>query len=322
MTGDVVSPDLWLSSDDLSVEVRPGKGADITSFVDRQSGIDVLFHASWDRPYLESAPTTGDSQVDWIARYGGGWQQLLPHAGAPGVVDGAERGYHGEAAVVAWTVLEATEARASMTVDLTSVPLRLIRTVRLDGTVLRVEDTVENLSDTHQSVTWVQHPGFGAPFVDEHCSLRAGARSFLADAEAPGTVLSADRTSSVPFAHTDTDADVDLRRVPGAEERRAMFGCLTGFEAGWFTIDSPSAGFGVRLDWDSGVFPHAWFWQECHASEGFPWHRAAYVIAVEPANVIPGDPSPGCSTRGQAPRLAPQDRWTSAITLTRTPLPS
>ncbi len=320
MTVDAVSADLWLSNDDLSVEIRPGKGADITSFIDRGSGINVLFHTPWDRPDLESAPTTGDSEVDWLARYGGGWQQLIPHAGAPRVVDGTERGYHGEASVRAWTVLEANRTRASMSVDLTTVPLRLVRTVRLDGTVLRVQDTVENLSDADQDVMWVQHPGFGAPFVDEHCTLRAAACSFLADAVAPGTVLSADRTSSFPFAHTDTGVEVDLRRVPGSAERRAMFGCLTGFDAGWFAIDSPSAGFGVRLEWDAGVFPHAWFWQECRASDGFPWHRAAYVIAVEPANVIPGDPSPGCPVRGQAPQLAARQRWTSAITLARNPL--
>jgi hypothetical protein len=100
----------------------------------------------------------------------------------------------------------------------------------------------------------------------------------------------------------------------------AAFGCLTDFEAGWFSIDSPRAGFGIRMDWDTSVFPHAWFWQECNASDGYPWHRQAYVVAVEPANVIPGDPSRGCPARGIAPLLAPGQQWVSDLTFTRTPL--
>lgn len=71
---------LWLHTDRLSVEVRPDKGADITSITERATGIDILFRTPWGRRDLAGAPVTGDSRTDWLARYGGGWQQLVPHA--------------------------------------------------------------------------------------------------------------------------------------------------------------------------------------------------------------------------------------------------
>jgi hypothetical protein len=71
--------------------------------------------------------------------------------------------------------------------------------------------------------------------------------------------------------------------VPGPGSGQSAFGCLSDFAGGWFAIESPTA-------------------------------------AVEPANVIPGDPSPGCPERGQAPILAGLATWTSAITLARTSL--
>lgn len=311
---------LWLRSEHLSIEVRPDKGGDITSIIDRASGIDVLFRAPWKRPSLATTPLIGDSQVDWLARYGGGWQQLIPNAGRARVVDGVTRGYHGEAAVIAWYVHSANDGQALLATDLLTAPLHLTRALWLDGDTLSITDSVENTSDDPVSVMWVQHPGFGAPFIDERCTLTTGARTVITDAEAPGNLVSADIRSSFPLITTTDGRICDLRKIPGATTRRSLFACLTDFEEGWFAIESPTAGFGVRVGWDTALFPHAWLWQECHATPGHPWHGRAYVVAVEPANVIPGDRSEGCGTRGAAPLLPPRGAWTSSLVFTRIPL--
>ncbi len=103
-------------------------------------------------------------------------------------------------------------------------------------------------------------------------------------------------------------------RVP--PDRRSVFGALTGFDIGWFSITSPTTGLSVRMDWDVDVFPHAWFWQELHATEGFPWFGRAYVVAVEPANVLPGEGATAGPARGRAPLLGPGAEWTSSIAIT------
>jgi galactose mutarotase-like enzyme len=312
-----MSDRLRLANTHLEVIVLPGKGADIYSITDRASGIDVLFKSPWGYQDPDRLEWTGDSQHDWLARYPGGWQQLVPNAGAERERDGVVQGYHGEAAVTGWQVHSNARTSARLTTRLRTAPLQLTRTLTLDGPQLQVRDVIRNESaDRPADVRWVQHPAFGAPFVDRHCRLDVGAATLISDAEAPGTCCAPDTTYDL------AQQDFDLRAIPAERSGRKTFGCLTDFDSGWFSITSPTAGFGIRLDWDAAVFPHAWFWQECNATAGYPWFGEAYVIAVEPANVIPGDPSPGRPDRGIAPTLPPGAEWVSELSLTRIPLPS
>ena len=312
---------LTLRSDELEVTLLPGKGADIYSIVDRSTGIDVLFKSPWGWRDPRSLPGGTDSKVDWLARYPGGWQQLVPNAGEARVVDSVTRGFHGEAAVVPWTVLHGSDTAVRLTVDLTSAPLRLDRQVVLDGTSLSVTDAIRNLSPDPVEFMWVQHPVFGAPFVDEHARIDTGARVLISDAEAPGTVLPADAVFDFPHASDVDGGFVDLRVIPGQDAAREVFGVLTDFAGAWFSIISPTAGFGIRVDWDPDAYPHAWFWQECHASRGFPWFRRAYAIAVEPANVLPGSGRVGRWERGRSASLGGSESRVARVRFSRTPLP-
>jgi hypothetical protein len=59
-------------------------------------------------------------------------------------------------------------------------------------------------------------------------------------------------------------------------------------DAAWYGITNTELGFGVGLVWPVATFPHAWLWQELHASPGFPWYAGVYVMAIEPATSYPG----------------------------------
>lgn len=168
------------------------------------------------------------------------------------------------------------------------------------GPVLRVRETVENLGPDPVPLMWVHHPAFGAPFVDEHARITVDARTLITDAEAPGTLLPADQVLSFPLAHGD---EHDLLVPPAPAVARSVFAALTDFATPACTITSPTVGLGVTLGWDAEVFPYAWFWQECHASAGYPWFRRAYTVTVEPANVLPGDGPVGTLRRGDPPLL-------------------
>jgi hypothetical protein len=309
---------LVLRNDRLAVTVLADNGADIASIIDLETGVDVLFQAPWGRRAVTQVAPTTDSQVDWLARYGGGWQQLVPNAGEAREVDGVLRGYHGEAAVAGWELDAADDVSATLSVRLITAPLLLTRSIRVDGATLHVRDTVQNESPDPVEVTWVQHPAFGAPFIDEHARLTTGARTIITDAVSPGNVLAPDAEFPITSVLDLKGAPLDLAVLPAQHSGRAVFAALTDFEGGWFAIDSPTVGFGIRVQWDAEVFPHAWFWQEINASTGFPWFRRAYVVAVEPANVLPGQPSVAHPNRGIAPRLAPGVSWTASISLTRT----
>jgi hypothetical protein len=261
-------------------------------------------------------PLLSESQADWLARFPGGWQQLLPNAGPARPQDGVILGYHGEAAVVPWTIDESIATSAVLTVDLLTAPLRVHREVTMAGSSVVLRDTVTNLSPDPVQVRWVQHPGFGAPFIDQDARIDSGARTLLTDPEIPGRDLAPDAALTFPVTVGRDGHELDLRMVPGPARPRAVFGALTDFEAAWFSITSPNTGLGVRMKWDQKLFPHAWFWQECHATPGFPWYQRAYVVAIEPANVLPGEGQIGNYRRGDGPLLAGRASWVSDLTVT------
>jgi hypothetical protein len=89
-------------------------------------------------------------------------------------------------------------------------------------------------------------------------------------------------------AKTATGEDLDLRRIPGPEEPRAVLAYLLDFESGYFAITNPRLHLGIGVRWPLEVFDKAWLWEEVHSGAGWPWFRRAYVIAVEPASTVPG----------------------------------
>jgi hypothetical protein len=279
---------LTLRNDQMEVVVLPEKGADIYSIVDLRTGVDVMFKAPWGvrRPSLW--PSGETSAERWIEAYPGGWQLLLPNGGDECSEGGATWGYHGEAAMLSWDVLSASDSSATLEVKLFSVPLRVHRVLRLEGSVLRISEIVTNESDTDVEFMWSHHPAFGAPFLDGSCVLSVGCRSVLADDSAPGTLMSASSRHEWPVVLGVDGEEVDLRRIPGPDEPRAVLAYLDDFESGFFAITNPTLRLGVGLRWPLDVFDKAWLWEEVHSGAGWPWYKRAYVVAVEPASTIPG----------------------------------
>ena len=272
---------LALRSADVEVVLLPGKGCDVYSWVDRASGVDVLFKTPWGLP--PAAPgATADSQNAWLERYPGGWQVLCPNGGAESAGPGGVRwGFHGEACLVPWEIVGTGPDWAEFTVRLHRAPLRLWRRVTLVDRRLTIEESVTNTSPDPLELMWSHHPAFGAPFLSPDCVITTGARTLIADDEAPGTLLAPGSTHRWPMA-----GDLDLSTLP--KEPADQLAYLTDFDEGWFAITNPTLGLGVGMRWPVEVFGHAWFWQELRSTPGYPWWREAYVCAVEPASVIPG----------------------------------
>ncbi len=205
---------LTLKNEEVEVTVLPDKGADIYSLVHRASGVDVLFKSPWGvrtpGPWLR--PST--SMERWIEAYPGGWQLLLPNGGDECTEQGVTWGFHGEAALVPWTVLDQSGSTATLETSLFTAPLHVRRELSLDGPVLRVQETVTNGSEEEVEVMWSHHPAFGAPLLEAGSLLRAGCRAVQADDEGPGTLLGAGTRHRWPLATTPEGETVDLGRVP------------------------------------------------------------------------------------------------------------
>ena len=288
---------ITVRSDRIEAVILAGKGADIYALTDLRSGVDVLFKAPWGLRAPGLRTLRGTSMEQWIEAYPGGWQLLLPNGGDECIQNGVTWGYHGEAALAEWTVLDASPDGAVLETRLFSVPLHLRRELVADGPVLRITETVSNASPAPVEVMWSHHPAFGAPFLDDSCVLSAGCRSVIADDRSPGSLLEPGSRHNWPLAGA--GGSTDLSRVPGPDEPRSVLAYLGDFSAGYFAITNQRLRLGVGLRWPLDPFGQAWLWQEMRQTEQWPWYRRAYVLAVEPASTIPGQGMAAARAAGQ-----------------------
>lgn len=309
--------DLVLSSDTLTATIRTDRGGDIVSLVDNASGVDVMFKTPWGRRERSESIYRTDSVQAWLETYAGGWQLLAPNASFPRTVAGTELGYHGEAAMLPWRVVSASDTSAELSVQLFTAPLAIRRRITVDGAVLRVESTIRNESPVPVDLLWVEHPGFGAPFIDGGCRVDTGARRLIGNEPAAGTILAPDSIHQLPEAVAADGSPYDFSTVPGPEDVREVFAVLTDFDEPFFAVTNPALGFGIGLRWDAGVLPHAWVWQEVHSSPGFPWFRRAYSFAIEPANCFPGDGKVAEFERSVGHTLEPDSELSASVELVR-----
>lgn len=272
---------LILENESIAATVLPGKGADISALVAKPDGIDVLWKSPWGLlPAAGGVHSATDSAAAWLEAYEGGWQEIFPSGGGPCQYRGVELNFHGEASLAVWDY-EITEnrddlAEVRLSTRLRRSPFRIERTMRVEAErpVLHVRERITNEGRDDLEAMWGHHPAFGAPFLSGSCRIDTNAQMVRADDEldGPGNELTPGAEFRWPGGEQDGIAN-DLSRVPGADDPpRQTLAYLTDFhgEHGWYGITNSELGLGVGLVWPTAVFPYAWFWQEMHASPGFP----------------------------------------------------
>ncbi|MFF2494008.1 DUF4432 family protein [Agromyces sp. NPDC058064] len=279
---------ITISSSMFEVVVAPERGADIVQVVDRATGVATLTAAPTatdDAP----PPPSRDSKSRWHDGYPGGWQFLTPNAGPEREHNGILQGYHGESALSRWQLLAADESSAVLGTRLTTAPFALQRRLAVDASGLRVTDTVRNLADVDVSARMLQHPAFGAPFLDSRSYLVTDARTLITDEEAPGTLAEAN-VAGAPHSILTPGPVASSIALPGPGARRSLFAALADFPTAKPSVvfASPTHGFGMQLTWKRVRYPVAWLWIEANAEPNWPWFGRMYAIAVEPANLLPG----------------------------------
>ena len=171
-------------------------------------------------------------------------------------------------------------------------PFRIERTMRVEAgkPALILSERIVNEGRESMEYVWGHHPAYGAPFLSEACRIDISARCLWADELQTGSLdpLKPDEYYTWPIVERNGTA-IDLSRVPGPQTARHIMAYFGDFESGWYAVTNTQLGFGVGLVWPVEVFPYAWFWQEMHASSGFPWYKAAYVMAIEPFTSIPSE---------------------------------
>lgn len=280
-----------LSSDELAVQVVPGKGGDVLSAQWRATGDELLWQSPWGLRARGSLPTAGSSVAPIIEAYPGGWQTVFPNGGSPCVEDGAEWGMHGEAWTAPWDVISADSAQLTMTTRLVRSPFELTKRVAVAGGRLSVTEAVHNIGRRPVEVMWSHHPAFGPGLAGPETTITTSARRFVTDdaRDTPLGDLEPGGSGAWPTARRRDGSTVDVSRLPAHDETVERFGYLTDFDGpAWVELTNQSTGLVGRLSWDAAVLPHAWYWLEAHGTMDFPWFGAVYVFAIEPATSWPG----------------------------------
>jgi hypothetical protein len=287
---------LRVENDLLAATVLLDKGADIYELVYKPRAIDVLWKSPWGLKRPGSTASAFDSSVAWLEAYAGGWQEIFPNGGDACLYKGVELNFHGEASLTAWDVEITTPGGATAEVALRArlyrSPFLIERTMRVEAgrPVLLLRERVTNEGGEGLDYMWGHHPAYGAPFLGGSCRIDVGARRLRADEryDSPVNPLVPDAHLIWPMAERD-GRSADLSRVPDERTPQTLLAYFEfEEETAWYGITNTEQGFGVGLVWPAAAFPYAWFWQELHASPGFPWYKGAYVMAIEPSTSIPG----------------------------------
>jgi galactose mutarotase-like enzyme len=282
-----------LSSPSLRAVVDPARGADVLSLVHRESGTEVLFQmpasdTAAELAGVERARSASDSQTRWLANYRGGWQTLVPVAGAAREIYGALVGFHGEASVSSWNLDRATATEVDLSLELDSIPISIVRRISLSNDRIEVADELTNRTAGPLTFDYAAHPALGGDLLDGRCVITAAAREFTFDPDTPSELAAPGSVSGWPDGGVDAHQNVAV--IPARDSPRAMLGWLGKLEAGWATIENLDTGMRATVDWDASELPYAWIWQELESSEGFPWFRHARTVAIEPASCPSGGP--------------------------------
>jgi len=281
---------LTLDNGALEILIVVGKGADILAIRDRASGIDPLLKAPWGLRDPRHPLPGGAELPEWILRYPGGWQAILPNFGPACVHQGIEHPMHGEAAVMPWSAevvqADADAVEVSLRIELILSPLVLERDVRLarGARVMRIAERISNTGTVPVEYMWGHHPALGAPFLSPTCRIDSGADTLAVDGAYEG--------ASPPLAKGSRhewhgEMAESVRRLPPAGEPRDMVAYLLGFEHGWWAVTNRELGVGFGLAWDAETFPVACMWQELGATTAFPWFGRGFALALEPMTSWP-----------------------------------
>jgi hypothetical protein len=284
-----------LENELLRVTVLAGKGTDVVELNAKRYDLDF----AW-RTDVGPGPSG-----DFFDRYEGGWQEVLPNGGAPGMHRGASFDQHDEVASLPWDwrVEADTEDEVSVrfSVQARRVPLRIEKTLRLrtgEG-ALSITEKLTNTSPVPVEAMWGHHITFGQPFAGPGCEIRLPVGTEVVPHPVAIDPSGRRRVSGAAGTWPKVDG-VDLSVLPERGSPGDLV-YLRGFgDVGSYEVVDPSCGLGMRVEWDATVLPWLWFWQEFGAWTDCPGYGRHYNIGLEPFSSYPTDGLAEAVTNGTA----------------------
>ncbi|MDP9028402.1 MAG: hypothetical protein M3N46_12800 [Actinomycetota bacterium] len=252
------------------------------------------------------APSTDNEPTSWgdpFVRNGmGGWDEIVPSVAATRLADGTCIPDHGDAWSVPWTIEAHSASVVTLAVQLTSMPIRLTRTVSATASGVRLSYRATTSSVRPIPFSWSAHP----QFLAELTSVVSVAASNMT--VRPALV----REYPSPRGPLAFPSNAVLNELNEGRSLKAFVQESAVVDSA--TLTHPD-GDALTLRWHAGSLPYlGLFWDRCEFA-GRP------VIAIEPTTAF-GDDAGGAEASGRIVRLsssAPLD-WTLDLLCSLLPL--
>jgi hypothetical protein len=267
------------------------EGGHIAEILDKPSGISPLWIPDW--PSIEPSACDPSRHPE----YGGGTDAtllagIMGHnlcldifGGPSGEEAAAGLPVHGETSVAPFTV-EAGTTELSMHAVLPEARLRVERRLALDGRVLRIVESVENLAAADRVVGWTQHVTLGAPFLEKGATQFrvAATRSKVFEGTfGPADYLTPGAEFVWPEAPRIGGGHADLRVFTDAPASTAFTAHLMdpSRARAFFVAFSPSTQLAFGYIWRRRDFPWLGIWEENHGRQAPPWNGRSLALGME-----------------------------------------
>jgi galactose mutarotase-like enzyme len=265
-----------ISNDFFRVIVSPDKGADISQIIYKPKMLPLLLETGWDSQAFKEDSKIPGSDTNFLAKYRGGWQLMIPNAGFGCTLEGVEHGYHGEAWERKWDVILKSEQEIKLCVNLHAMPLRVTRNVKLDANQLFVIDEVTNQAQDVLKFIWGNHPAFSEEcLADAELEIFASELKVLTDPPPPPNKILPKFLTKKNNFYSITDLFKD---------EISFLAIFSNFVKPQVNIHNKKLNLKIELSWSSKLFRNVWFWLENRGLSTFPWNKSITTLGIEPCS--------------------------------------
>ena len=270
------------------------EGGHIAEIADKASGVNPLWTPPWpsiDPSTYDRAKHPGygaDSESKLLAGIMGHNLCLDLFGGPSDAEAAAGLTVHGEGSVASYEVASQDGAITERAM-LPMAQLRFERRVRVraGSRLVRISETVENLSGCDRPIAWTQHVTLGPPFLaNGSTEFRAPAtrsKVFEEDFGQGKGYLKIGAEFDWPNAPKISGGFADLRVYNNAPVSSAFTTHLLDphREHAWFVAFSPQSKLLFGYVWKRSDFPWLGIWEENHARESPPWNGRTLTRGME-----------------------------------------
>jgi hypothetical protein len=277
---------LELRSPTMVVRCRPAWGFAITALEDPSTGINALWTRRGHEPaeFIRSLGAGGDDSTDsFLDRFVGGWFDMFPSVGHPGVVAGIPTQLHGEVPRLPWTTISADASHVEARVRTLRTPFEVVRRLEVHDDGLLVKMTIKNVGRESAPYAWGFHPCFDrAAFAGGRIHIDADSAEVPAPAYDPANSLLRDgQEFTWPNAVRSDGSPSDVSQIPLERDGRQEHVCLT-LRTGKMVVTAPTIDRWFALTVEPEVFPYVLLWEDFGAAGASFWGEAD-VFTLEPS---------------------------------------